>query len=86
MAVPGGAPIHSGRRATPSVARSADYDLTDPQQVRILSPKPTRITSSNAATVIGGIGANRRHASRFIFANAGMGIHLIHESWRGSIN
>jgi GDP-L-fucose synthase len=73
------------RGATPLVVRSADYDLTDPVRVRaaLSDARPDFVV--HAAAVVGGIGANREHPGRFFFANAAMGIHLIHEAWRAGI-
>jgi GDP-L-fucose synthase len=73
------------RGTTPIVVRSADYDLTDPQRVRaaIEDVRPDFII--HAAAVVGGIGANREHPGRFFYANAAMGIHLIHEAWQAGI-
>lgn len=73
------------RGATPIVVRSADYDLTDPQRVRaaLQDARPDHVI--HAAAVVGGIGANREHPGRFFFANAAMGIHLIHEAWQAGI-
>ena len=73
------------RGATPIVVRSADYDLTDPQMVRaaLQDARPDYVI--HAAAVVGGIGANREHPGRFFFANAAMGIHLIHEAWQAGI-
>ena len=72
--------------ATPIVVRSADYDLTDPARVRaaLSASRPDLVI--HAAAVVGGIGANREHPGRFFFANAAMGIHLIHEAWRAGIS
>jgi GDP-L-fucose synthase len=73
------------RGATPVVVRSADYDLTDPQRVRaaLADLQPDYVI--HAAAVVGGIGANRQHPAAFFFANAVMGIHLIHEAWQAGI-
>jgi GDP-L-fucose synthase len=73
------------RGATPIVVRSADYDLTDPQRVRAALEDARPDYVIHAAAVVGGIGANREHPGRFFFANAAMGIHLIHEAWRAEI-
>src|ERR671911_1219479 len=73
------------RGATPIVIRSADYDLTDPQRVRAALEDLRPDSIVHAAAVVGGIGANREHPGRFFFANAAMGIHLIHEAWRAGI-
>ena len=68
------------RGATPIVVRSADYDLTDPRRVRAALEDARAEYVVHAAAVVGGIGANREHPGSFFYANAAMGIHLIHEA------
>jgi GDP-L-fucose synthase len=70
------------RGALPAVIRKSEYDLTDPERVRaaIAEIRPRFLV--HAAAVVGGIGANRRHPAGFFYANAVMGIHLLHEAWR----
>jgi GDP-L-fucose synthase len=68
------------RGATPIVVRSADYDLTDPVRVRSALEDTGVAYVIHAAAVVGGIGANREHPGGFFYANAAMGIHLIHEA------
>jgi GDP-L-fucose synthase len=68
------------RGATPIVVRSADYDLTDPVRVRSALEDTGVAYVIHAAAVVGGIGANRQHPGGFFYANAAMGIHLIHEA------
>jgi GDP-L-fucose synthase len=66
--------------ATPQVIRSSDYNLIDPNEVgRMLDELKPRYMV-HAAAVVGGIGANREHPGSFFYANAVMGIHLIHEA------
>jgi GDP-L-fucose synthase len=74
-----------GRGATPIVVRSADYDLTESERVRAALGDARPDYVIHAAAVVGGIGANREHPGRFFFANAVMGIHLIHEAWQAGI-
>ena len=73
------------RGATPLVVRSGDYDLTNPVRVRaaLSDTRPDFVV--HAAAVVGGIGANREHPGRFFFANAAMGIHLIHEALQAGV-
>ena len=73
------------RGATPIVIRSADYDLTDPERVRAALRDAQAEYVIHAAAVVGGIGANREHPGSFFYANAVMGVHLIHEAWRAGI-
>ena len=73
------------RGATPIVVRSAQYDLTDPRRVRSALEDAGAEYVVHAAAAVGGIGANRRHPGRFFYANAAMGIHLIHEAWQAGM-
>jgi GDP-L-fucose synthase len=73
------------RDATPIVIRSADYDLTDAERVRAALQDSKAEYVVHAAAVVGGIGANREHPGGFFYANAVMGVHLIHEAWRAGI-
>jgi GDP-L-fucose synthase len=73
------------RGATPIVIRSADYDLTDAERVRAALEESQAEYVVHAAAVVGGIGANREHPGGFFYANAVMGVHLIHEAWRAGI-
>jgi len=73
------------RGATPIVIRSADYDLTDNERVRAALQESRAEYVVHAAAVVGGIGANREHPGGFFYANAVMGVHLIHEAWRAGI-
>jgi GDP-L-fucose synthase len=73
------------RDATPIVIRSADYDLTDAERVRAALQESQAEYVVHAAAVVGGIGANREHPGGFFYANAVMGVHLIHEAWRAGI-
>ena len=73
------------RGATPIVIRSADYDLTEPERVRAALQESQAEYVIHAAAVVGGIGANREHPGGFFYANAVMGVHLIHEAWRAGI-
>ena len=73
------------RRATPIVIRSADHDLTEPDQVRVVLSESRPDYVVHAAAVVGGIGANRDRPADFFYANAVMGVPLIHETWRAGI-
>jgi nucleoside-diphosphate-sugar epimerase len=73
------------RGATPVVIRSADYDLTQPEQTRAALKESAVDYVVHAAAVVGGIGANRRHPARFFYDNGVMGIHLIEEARRAGI-
>jgi GDP-L-fucose synthase len=73
------------RGASAIVVRSADYDLTELEQVRAALQDAHADYVIHAAAVVGGIGANREHPGSFFYANAVMGVHLIHEAWRAGI-
>ena len=73
------------RGASAIVVRSADYDLTEPERVRAALQDAQADYVIHAAAVVGGIGANREHPGSFFYANAVMGVHLIHEAWRAGI-
>jgi GDP-L-fucose synthase len=73
------------RDATPIVIRSADYDLTETERVRAALQESKAEYVIHAAAVVGGIGANQEHPGGFFYANAVMGVHLIHEAWRAGI-
>jgi GDP-L-fucose synthase len=73
------------RGASAIVVRSADYDLTQPERVRAALQDAHADYVIHAAAVVGGIGANREHPGSFFYANAVMGVHLIHEAWRAGI-
>ena len=71
--------------AKPTVVRSDEYDLTQPDQVRAALQDTAPEYVIHAAAVVGGIGANRRHPARFFYENAVMGVHVVHESWLADI-
>jgi GDP-L-fucose synthase len=73
------------RGATPIACRSAEYDLRSPERVRAALAESRAECVVHAAAVVGGIGANRAHPGHFFYANAVMGIHLIHEAWRSGV-
>lgn len=73
------------RGATAIVVRSADYDLTEPERVRAALQEIRPEYVIHAAAVVGGIGANRERPGDFFYANAVMGVHLIHEAWKAGI-
>ena len=73
------------RGAVPFVCRSADYDLCEPERVRAALADSGASCVVHAAAVVGGIGANRARPGEFFYANAVMGIHLVHEAWRAGI-
>lgn len=66
--------------AVPQVVRSGDYNLIEPEDVRRMFRELDPRFVVHAAAVVGGIGANREHPGSFFYANAVMGVHLIHEA------
>ena len=59
--------------------------LTDPRRVRAALEDAGAEYVVHAAAVVGGIGANRHHPGSFFYANAVMGIHLIHEAHQAGL-
>jgi GDP-L-fucose synthase len=79
-----------GRRGVPAhsvcTVRSREFDLLDPRACdslleRAFAPaRPTVII--HAAGFVGGLGANRRHPSRFVHDNLVMGLNLLEAARR----
>lgn len=68
------------------VPRSAEYDLKDPTQVnRLLREHPADVVIHLAAKA-GGIGANRAWPGEYFYENALMGIHVVEECRKASID
>jgi GDP-L-fucose synthase len=65
--------------------RRAELDLLDVEATRryLSEHRPNLVI--HGAAVVGGIGANRDHPGRFFYENAAMGIHLIEEARRASV-
>ena len=78
-------PLLEQRGAKALVARSSDYDLTRPEGVKRALAELEPDLVLHAAAVVGGIGANRENPGRFFYANAAMGIHLIHEAMEAGV-
>jgi len=62
--------------------RKAEYDLSDPNQIKRLFEEVKPQVVIHGAAVVGGIGANRDNPGSFFYQNAIMGIQLI-EACRG---
>lgn len=62
-----------------------DYDLTQIASIQKMlnDSKPDVII--HLAAQVGGIGANREHPGEFFYNNLMMGVQLMHESWKRSI-
>src|SRR5262245_58564894 len=59
------------------VPRSAEFDLTRPDDVARMLHRQRPEVVIHLAAVVGGIGANRRHPGTFAYKNLVMGTHLI---------
>jgi GDP-L-fucose synthase len=57
----------------------AEYDLTEPEQIRALLQKESPDVVVHLAARVGGIGANRRSPGTYFYHNLAMGLHLIEE-------
>ena len=67
------------------VPRVEQYDLVELDSIhRMLRDARPDIVIHLAARV-GGIGANRAHPAEFFYANAIMGVQLMHESWKSGV-
>jgi GDP-L-fucose synthase len=60
--------------------RSAEFDLRQPEAIRVMLATHKPDVVIHLAAVVGGIGANMASPGRFFYENAVMGIHLIEES------
>jgi GDP-L-fucose synthase len=68
-----------------TVPRRRDYDLTHPDSVSRLIEDAQPDTVIHLAAEVGGIGANRANPGRYFYTNMAMGLHLIEEARRCSI-
>src|SRR5204863_9973979 len=93
--VTGGAGL-VGRRVVPRlrdrgvaevfVPRRRDFDLTDPRAVAEAYEAGRPDVVIHLAAEVGGIGANRANPGRYFFANMAMGLHLVEEARRRSLD
>jgi len=67
------------------VPRRADYELTDPVGVASAYEDGRPDTVIHLAAEVGGIGANRDNPGRFFYANMAMGLHMIEEARKRSV-
>ena len=77
--------LESAGAAEITVVRRADHDLTDPTAVAAAYDAARPETVVHLAAEVGGIGANRANPGRYFYANMAMGLHLIEEGRRRSI-
>jgi GDP-L-fucose synthase len=68
------------------VPRSYDWNLTSQQQTAQLLDESRPDVIIHAAAEVGGIGANMKSPGRFLYANAMMGLNVIEQARRHSIN
>jgi len=69
----------------PFVPRSREYDLTSPEATRRMFEAARPEVVIHLAAEVGGIGANQAQPGRFFYANMMMGLNLIEEARRRSI-
>jgi GDP-L-fucose synthase len=67
------------------VPRRRDFDLTDPAAVSGVYDVALPEVVIHLAAEVGGIGANRANPGRYFFANMAMGLHLVEEARRRSV-
>ncbi|MFL5868190.1 MAG: GDP-L-fucose synthase family protein [Thermoleophilaceae bacterium] len=68
------------------VPRKRDFDLTDPRAVAEAYEAGRPDVVIHLAAEVGGIGANRANPGRYFFANMAMGLHLVEEARRRSLD
>jgi len=62
------------------------YDLTNLDSIKQMLADARPDVIIHLAAQVGGIGANREHPGEFFYNNLMMGVQLMHESWKRSIN
>jgi len=67
------------------VPRSAEFDLTQEQDIQRLLAQQRPEVVIHLAALVGGIGANRLNPGSFLYANLMMGAHLIEQSRRAGV-
>ena len=68
------------------IPRSATYDLTRADDVARLFEEARPDVVIHLAAEVGGIGANQKRPGRFFYANMAMGLNLIEEARRRSVD
>ncbi len=68
------------------VPRRSDFDLTDPVAVARAYDAGRPELVVHLAAEVGGIGANRANPGRYFYANMAMGLHLVEEARRRSLD
>lgn len=64
---------------------SAEYDLRDVEATRALLKATRPNLVIHLAARVGGIGANMEHPAEFFYDNLMMGVQLVHECWKLSV-
>src|SRR5207249_11054102 len=67
------------------VPRSAEFDLTQEDDIRRLVAKQRPEVVIHLAALVGGIGANRANPATFLYKNLLMGAQLIEHSYRSGV-
>jgi GDP-L-fucose synthase len=62
-----------------------EYDLRDPENIRGMYKDASADIVIHLAAVVGGIGANRENPGSFFYDNLVMGVHLMEEARKNSI-
>lgn len=77
--------LREGGAAEVFVPRRKDFDLTDPAAVARAYDAGGPELVIHLAAEVGGIGANRANPGRYFYANMAMGLHLVEEARRRSL-
>ena len=78
--------LHERGVADVFVPRRRDFDLTDPVAVGRAYDAARPDLVIHLAAEVGGIGANRANPGRYFYANMAMGLHLVEEARRRSLD
>jgi len=62
-----------------------DYDLTQLSSIQQMLDDSKPDVIIHLAAQVGGIGANREHPGEFFYNNLMMGVQLMHEAWKRSV-
>jgi GDP-L-fucose synthase len=73
------------RGVEPFIPRSKDFDLVQMDHVRRLYREAKPQVVIHLAAVVGGIGANRENPGKFFYDNLMMGVQLIEEARKSSV-
>ena len=79
------AKLHERGAAQVFIPKIEDYDLVDLNSIQKMLDDSRPDIIIHLAAQVGGIGANQAHPAEFFYSNLMMGVQLIHESWKRSI-